>query len=87
MKFVVNSTFFLVVITAYYSCNANRNKATLDSTQDTTSVNRAGSGNPIKDTATINKERRDSTSNGIDTVKNRNANPSGHFTPTQKTQH
>lgn len=41
------------------SCGQNAGRKTIGGTQDTQSVNKAG-GPPVRDTATINKDRRDS---------------------------
>jgi hypothetical protein len=51
----------------------------LGNSRDTTSVNKAG-GPPIRDTATINKDRLDSSkSPATDSMSKGNTDPSGHM--------
>jgi hypothetical protein len=58
------------------ACDSNRNNAKLRNSTDTTSVNKAG-GPPIKDTATITQQKKDSLNGTSDTTANGNAKPSG----------
>jgi hypothetical protein len=67
------------LIFAFASCDPNASHKTLGNSTDTTSVNKAG-GPPIRDTATINKDRRDSAANPRKATTGKgNADPSGHI--------
>ncbi|HEX8020229.1 hypothetical protein [Mucilaginibacter sp.] len=69
-------TFSLPIIMA--SCNERDSQRKIGGSQDTSSVNRAG-GPAIRDTATINKDRRDSARRPAgDSISKGNADPSGH---------
>ena len=64
---------------AFAACDPNANHKTIGNSTDTTSVNKAG-GPPIRDTATINKDRRDSAVNpGKSATGKGNADPSGRI--------
>ena len=58
------------------ACGPNRNNATIGNSQDTTSINKAG-GPAIRDTATIDKDRRDSAKVPAGSTAKGNADPSG----------
>ena len=70
------SILFILLLTA---CDQGRNKVTPGNSRDTTSVNKAG-GPPIRDTTTIDKDRRDSAKAPArsGTAKG-NADPSGRL--------
>jgi hypothetical protein len=71
----------LVLILFTAACDTDTSKKTLG---DTSSVNSAG-GPPIRDTATINKDRRDSAKiPAADSTAKGNVDPTGHATPKQK---
>lgn len=59
------------------ACGQNNSKS-IGNSQDTTSVNKAG-GPPIRDTATINKDRRDSALMPAESTAKGNADPSGRI--------
>lgn len=61
------------------ACDQNASKKTIGNSQDTTSVTKGG-GPPIRDTSTINKDRRDSAKLPAksNTTKG-NADPSGRI--------
>ncbi|SDE96384.1 hypothetical protein SAMN05216464_11196 [Mucilaginibacter pineti] len=60
------------------ACNSGDSHKTIGNSQDTTRVDRAG-GPPIRDTATINKDRRDSAKiTSDDSTSKGNVDPSGH---------
>lgn len=61
----------------FSSCDPNRNRATTNNSTDTNNVTKAG-GPPIRDTATINKDRRDSAKMPK-SKNNGNADPSGEI--------
>jgi hypothetical protein len=69
----------IVMMISFSACDPNASKKTLGNTQDTTSVTKGG-GPPIRDTATINKDRRDSARRPAkaNTAKG-NADPSGRI--------
>lgn len=72
-------TFSLPLFMA--SCHEADSQKKLGGSQDTSSVNRGG-GPAIRDTATINKDRRDSAKmTAGDSAAKGNANPSGHMSP------
>jgi len=73
MKKIILMAFAVSLLFA--SCDQNRNKATLNNSTDTTSVTKAG-GPPIRDTATINKDRRDSAK-----MKSKNSSAKGNADP------
>ena len=79
-KAIVKGTIELLFITLLFSaCDQNANHKTIGSTQDTNNVNRAG-GPPIRDTPTINKDRRDSAAmRGNPKTAKGNADPSGRI--------
>jgi hypothetical protein len=73
------SSIALLSIVLLASCGQNSDKKTISNSQDTTSVNRAG-GPPIRNTATINKDRRDSAKlPARNSGAKGNADPSGHI--------
>jgi hypothetical protein len=74
MKRILNIA--LAAVLCITACQNNTHKS-IGNSQDTTSVNRAG-GPPIRDTATINKDRKDSAAMPKSTAKG-NADPSGHI--------
>jgi hypothetical protein len=72
-------TFSLPLIMA--SCNEQDSQKKIGGSQDTSSVNKGG-GPAIRDTATINKDRRDSAKRPASDSKGKgNADPSGHLSP------
>lgn len=76
MKGVLNTA--LAAVLCITACRNNTHK-TIGNSQDTTSVNRAG-GPPIRDTATINKDRKDSANlPAKNNAAKGNADPSGHI--------
>jgi hypothetical protein len=78
---LIYSIIFLTIFFA--SCDSNSNSKTLGNSQDTTSVTKGG-GPPIQDTATINKNQRDSANTpASDSTSKGNADPTGHTTPKQ----
>jgi hypothetical protein len=70
---------WMLLVFLLASCDQNASKKTIGNSQDTTSVTKGG-GPPIRDTATINKERRDSAKLPAksNTAKG-NADPSGRI--------
>ena len=69
-------TFFaFAALLSLAACNQNANHKTIGNTSDT--LGKAG-GPPIRDTATINKDRLDSTKPGKSSAKG-NADPSGRI--------
>jgi hypothetical protein len=77
MKKICLSGLLSILLLA--ACDQNRNKATLNNSVDTNSVTKAG-GPPIRDTATINKDRRDSAKMKTKNPSARgNADPSGQI--------
>jgi uncharacterized lipoprotein YajG len=79
------SIFSLVAIALLFaSCESNSSSKTLGNSQDTTSVTQGGDP-PIQDTATINKNQRDSANTPAgDSTNKGNADPTGHVNPKQK---
>jgi hypothetical protein len=72
-------TFSLPLLMA--SCNERDSQKKIGGSQDTSSVNKAG-GPAIRDTATINKDRRDSAKRpASDSTSKGNADPSGQVSP------
>jgi hypothetical protein len=64
------------ILVSIFSCNSNHK--TLNNSQDTTSVNKAG-GPPIADTATIAAQRKAAKDSGkADTTARGNVSPTGH---------
>jgi hypothetical protein len=62
----------------FASCDQNASQKEIGNSKDTTSVTKRG-GPPIRDTATINKDRRDSAKmTAGDSTSKGNADPSGH---------
>jgi hypothetical protein len=60
------------------ACRQSDNQKTLGNSNDTSNVNREG-GPPIRDTATINKDRADSARMpASDSMSKGNADPTGH---------
>jgi hypothetical protein len=77
MKRIYQTGLLLTMLLA--ACGQNRTKATIGNSQDTTSVNKAG-GPPIRDTATINKDRLDSAKGQAKPgAAKGNADPSGRI--------
>lgn len=71
-------TFFaFAALLSFAACDQNATHKTIGNTSDTESVNKAG-GPPIRDTATINQDRRDSAKQGKSSAKG-NADPSGRI--------
>ncbi|MEZ2334883.1 hypothetical protein [Mucilaginibacter sp. RCC_168] len=69
------SMAFIVMLAA---CNPTDSHKKVGNSQDTSSVNKGG-GPSIQDTATINKDRRDSTNRpASDSMSKGNVDPSGH---------
>jgi hypothetical protein len=78
-KFVTLSVAIGLLLATLISCDPKASKKTIGNSRDTTSVNKGG-GPPIRDTATISKDRRDSAK--VPAKKNTskgNADPSGHL--------
>ena len=74
----------LILAFLFVSCDSNSDSKTLGNSQDTTSINKGG-GPPIQDTASINKNQRDSANTPTgDSTNKGNADPTGHTTPKQK---
>jgi len=70
------AVLFSVILT---SCDQNKKKVTFSNSVDTNNVTKAG-GPPIRDTATINKDRRDSAKlPGKSSTAKGNADPAGHI--------
>lgn len=70
-------TFSLPLLIA--SCDQRDSQKKIGGSQDTSSVHKAG-GPAIRDTATINKDRRDSALRpASDSTSKGNADPSGHL--------
>jgi hypothetical protein len=74
----------LLFILCCVACNLGDAHKTVGNTKDTTGVNKAG-GPPIRDTATISQDRRDSARTPVaDSTVKGNADPSGHMTKPRK---
>jgi hypothetical protein len=68
----------VAILLSISACDQNANQKTLGGSQDTSNINRAG-GPPISDTATLNKNARDSAATPAgDSTSKGNAAPSGH---------
>lgn len=75
----INSIIATLILTfSLASCDPGAGHKTIGNSKDTTSVTKSG-GPPIRDTATISKDRRDSAANaGKSGTGKGNADPSGH---------
>jgi 3-deoxy-D-manno-octulosonate 8-phosphate phosphatase KdsC-like HAD superfamily phosphatase len=68
----------IAVILGLMACNPNDSHKKIGNSQDTTSVNKGGEP-AIRDTATINKDHRDSANRpASDSTSKGNVDPSGH---------
>ncbi|QEC74743.1 hypothetical protein [Mucilaginibacter ginsenosidivorax] len=79
MKNILKLTGLALCLLSASACDQNASQKTIRNSKDTTSVNKAG-GPPIRDTATITKDRRDSAKNsGKSNAGKGNADPSGRI--------